>query len=93
MRGIRRHPSQQRAARLAAPGGGGYAAPSQVSGGQASPPAVAVMPVAQVLVYGTAPGYVTVAYRGLQPLWAPDGETILSTAPGRWGQLAAAGRP
>lgn len=92
MRGIRRHPSQQRAARFASPGLGGQA-PSQVAGGQASPPAVAVMPAAEVLTYGTAPGYVTIAYRGLAPLWAPDGETILATAPGRWAQLRAAGRP
>lgn len=92
MRGIRRHPSQQRPARFAAPGQGGYA-PAAVTGGQASPPAIAVMPVAQVLAYNTAPGYVTLAYRGMAPLWAPDGETILATAPGRWGQLRAAGRP
>lgn len=53
-----------------------------------------VMPLAQVLVY-PAPGgtYSTLAYRGLAPVYTPDGAAVPASQPGRWGQLAAAGRP
>jgi len=70
---------------------GGY---SQVSGGMASPPSVSVMPLAQVLVYPHPGGwYSTLAYRGLHPIFTASGEAVPASAPGRWGQLAAAGRP
>lgn len=100
MRGVRR--VNHGRARLAQPAMGArqfqpvtQAETGAVAGGQASPPAVAVMPMAEVLVYPdpATSGYSTVAYRGLHPVWAPDGETILARAPGRWGQLRAAGRP
>lgn len=52
-----------------------------------------VMPLAQVVVSPSLPGYVTVGYRGVDPIWAPDGGTIPATSPGRWAQLVAAGRP
>lgn len=97
MRGIRR--TNHGRARLTRPGTmpayQPVASSPGVAGGQASPPAVAVMPMAEVLVYPdpAASGYSTVAYRGMAPIWAPDGETILARSPGRWGQLRAAGRP
>jgi hypothetical protein len=53
-----------------------------------------VMPIAQVLVYPAAvQGYSVIAYHELVPIWAPGGEAIPASMPGRWGQLAAAGRP
>jgi len=67
---------------------------SQVTGGQASPPAVAVMPLAQVLVYPHPGGtYATIAYQGLAPIYTADGAAVPATAPGRHAQLYAAGRP
>src|SRR5215472_8817008 len=69
----------------------GYA---PVHGGEASPRGPMTMPLAQVL---TGPvnstGYSTVAYKGLDPIWAADGAAIPASAPGSWGQLHAAGRP
>lgn len=68
---------------------------SQLSQGAASPGGVPMMmPLAQVLVY-PAPGgtYSTIAYRGVAPIFTPDGAAVPATQPGRWGQLAAAGRP
>lgn len=65
-----------------------------VTGGAASPSAVSVMPLAQVMVYPhPGEGYSSVAYRGLAPIYSADGAAVPSTSPGRWGQLAAAGRP
>jgi hypothetical protein len=67
---------------------------SQVTGSHASPDAAGVMPLAQVLVYPyPGAGYSTLAYRGLAPVYTADGAAVPATAPGRWGQLAAAGRP
>ena len=67
---------------------------SQVSGGQASPPAVGVMPLAQVSVYPHPGGtYVTLAYQGLAPIYTADGAAVPATAPGRYAQLYASGRP
>lgn len=69
---------------------------AQVSGSAASPPAVDVMPLAQVTVY-PAPGgeYATIAYQGLAPIYTsgPNRRPIPATSPGRWGQLVSAGRP
>lgn len=64
-----------------------------VSGGQASPPSVMVMPVALVTVQPTSSQYVTAGMQDLAPVWTTDGAAIPATAPGRWGQLRAAGRP
>ena len=67
---------------------------SQVTGGAASPPAVSVMPLAQVQVYPEpGGGYSTIAYRGLAPVFTADGAAVPATSPGRWAQLRAAGRP
>lgn len=63
-------------------------------GGAASPAAVGVMPLAEVLVYPEPGGdYATVAYRGLSPIFTPGGEAVPASAPGRWDQLALAGNP
>lgn len=65
-----------------------------VGGGQASPGGTpTTMPLAQVLVQPAQSGYVTVAYRGMTPIWTTDGAAVPAVTPGRWGQLAAAGRP
>lgn len=64
-----------------------------LAGGSASPPAVMVMPVARVLVGPTTSPYVTVGMEDLTPIWTADGAPIPASAPGRWGQLRAAGRP
>lgn len=69
---------------------------SQVTGGDASPPAVAVMPLAQVLVYPHPGGtYSTIAYQGLAPIYTagPNRRPVPASSPGRWGQLVSAGRP
>lgn len=75
-----------RPSRVTAPGG--------VSGGAASPSAPGTMPLAEVLVFPEPGGtYATVAYRGLSPVFTPDGAAIPASAPGRWAQLRMAGRP
>lgn len=53
-----------------------------------------VMPLALVSVTA-APGgqYATIAYQDLPPIFTADGAAVPARAPGRWGQLAAAGRP
>ena len=71
---------------------------SPVTGGAASPSAVSVMPLAQVMVYPhPGAGYSTVAYRGLSPIYTSGslggGAAVPASSPGRWGQLIAAGRP
>ena len=73
----------------------GYTPVGAVTGGQASPGGTPmVMPMSQVLVYPQPGGdYMTLAYRGLRPVFTADGAAIPASAPGRWGQLAAAGRP
>jgi hypothetical protein len=73
-------------------------APAQTSGGVtgevSSPAAVGVMPLAAVTVYPEPGGqYSTIGYQGLAPIFAPGGEAIPATSPGRWAQLVAAGRP
>jgi hypothetical protein len=76
------------------PAGGGPApAAARVSGSAASPPAVMEMPLQLVTVQaGTSP-YVTVGSQDLVPIYTSDGAAIPATAPGRWAQLRAAGRP
>lgn len=63
------------------------------AGSAASPPSVQVMPLAQVVIRQTGSQYVTAGMEDLTPIWTPDGAGIPATAPGRWGQLTAAGRP
>jgi hypothetical protein len=74
------------------PSGGGTAAPAG-GGSAASPPSVMVMPVALVQVQPASSPYVTAGMQDLTPIWSPDGMPVPATAPGRWGQLRAAGRP
>lgn len=64
-----------------------------VHGGNASPPAMMVMPVSVVRVVPATSPYVTVGMEELAPIWTTDGAAVPSVAPGRWGQLRAAGRP
>jgi hypothetical protein len=64
-----------------------------VTGGTASPPSVQVMPLSQIIVRPASSQYVTVGMEDLTPIWTPDGAGIPASAPGRWGQLRAAGRP
>lgn len=64
-----------------------------VTGGQASPAAVQVMPIARVLVGPTTSQYVSLGVEDLTPIWTTDGAPIPASAPGRWAQLCAAGRP
>jgi len=79
--------------------GGQNATPGQSAGykplgsGHASPPSVMVMPLALVTVHPATSPYVTVGMQDIAPIWATDGAAVASTAPGRWGQLRAAGRP
>ena len=64
-----------------------------VTGGAASPQAIMVMPVSRVTVGPTVSPYVTLGMDELVPIWSADGAAIPATAPGRWAQLKAAGRP
>jgi hypothetical protein len=64
-----------------------------VTGSAASPPAVMQMPLAQVIIQPTSSQYVTVGAQELVPIWTTDGAAVPGTAPGRWDQLRAAGRP
>jgi hypothetical protein len=67
---------------------------AQVTGSAASPAAPDVMPLAQVLVYPEpGSGYSTIGYQGLVPIYTADGAAVPASSPGRWGQLAMAGRP
>lgn len=68
---------------------------SSVTGGAASPGgAPMVMPLSLVSVYPQPGGeYSTLTYQGLQPMFTADGAVIPATAPGRWGQVIAAGNP
>lgn len=89
---------RNRVARMGSNQASAQAGFSPVTGGAASPPAVAVMPLAQVQVYPHPGGdYSTIAYRGLSPIFTTGGlgggAAVPATSPGRWGQLAAAGRP
>jgi hypothetical protein len=72
-------------------------APTQatVSGGSASPQGSPdVMPLALVTVYPQPGGqYSTLGYQGLAPIFTADGAAVPATSPGRWAQLAMAGRP
>lgn len=63
------------------------------SGSAASPPSVMTMPLQQVIVTPAKSGYVTVGSEDLVPIWTTDGAGVPASAPGRWGQLRAAGRP
>jgi hypothetical protein len=69
------------------------AVPAAVSGSAASPPSVMTMPLQLVTVTPAQSQYVTLGAQDLTPIWGPMGEGIPATAPGRWGQLRAAGRP
>jgi hypothetical protein len=69
-----------------------------VTGGNASPAAADVMPLALVTVYPEPGGqYSTIAYQGLVPIFTSGslggGAAVPATSPGRWAQLRAAGRP
>jgi hypothetical protein len=66
---------------------------SKVTGSHASPPSVMVMPLALVTVQPATSPWVMVGMEDLAPIWTTDGGPIPATAPGRWGQLRAAGRP
>lgn len=61
--------------------------------GQASPPSVMVMPLALVTVQPNTSPWVMVGMEDTAPIWTTDGGPVPATAPGRWGQLRAAGRP
>jgi hypothetical protein len=67
----------------------------QISGGGAASPGGTpmTMPLSRVVTSVPAGQYVTLGYATVPPLWTTDGAAVPSTAPGRWGQLAAAGRP
>jgi len=60
----------------------------------ATPPAVQVMPL-QAVVVGPTTGtdYVTLGMQEMTPIFTTDGAAIPATAPGRWQQVKAAGRP
>ncbi len=79
--------------------GGQNATPGTAAGykplgsGNASPPSVMMMPAALVTVQPTSSWYVTAGMQDLAPIWTTDGAAVPATAPGRWGQLRAAGRP
>lgn len=64
-----------------------------VTGGAASPPSVMVMPLARVVTQETSSQYVTLGMEDLAPVWTTDGAAVPASAPGRWGQLAAATGP
>jgi hypothetical protein len=72
---------------------GGRPVQAAVSGSAASPPAVMQMPLQQVTVSPARSSYVTVGAEDLVPIWTTDGAPVPASAPGRWGQLRAAGRP
>lgn len=98
MSGKARHPKHRMPARLK--GGGnlgnpaGGAAVTPVSGSEASPSGTPmIMPLQVISVYPASGQYVTIGSGEYTPLYAPDGETIPGTAPGRWDQLMQAGRP
>ena len=77
-----------------APAGGGSAQPgARVSGSAASPPSVMQMPLQLVTVQPARSPYVTVGSQELVPIFTSDGAAVPATAPGRWAQLRAAGRP
>ncbi len=50
------------------------------------------MPVSVVIVSAAQGQYVTLGSMEYSPLFTTDGAVIPAVAPGRWGQLAAAGR-
>ena len=64
-----------------------------VTGGQASPASVQVMPISLVQVGPTTSPYVHLGVEDLTPIWTTDGAPVPASAPGRWAQLRAAGRP
>lgn len=89
-----KHRLPARIARQAGSNAAAQAAMNPVTGGAASPGGVPMtMPLQQVIVQQTSDQYVTVGSQELEPIWAPDGETIPATGSGRWGQLIAAGNP
>lgn len=58
----------------------------------ASPPGPMVMPMQAVTVGPTSSQYVTLGQQDLVPIITADGAPLPATAPGRWGQVRAAGR-
>lgn len=52
-------------------------------------------PLARVEYHGLDDGQYAMAYDDLHPIYTtdPSGAPLPATAPGRWGQVAAAGRP
>lgn len=72
----------------------GQAAHSQsaLSGQHPAVPGPMVLPLSVVSVYPSDSNYVTLAMQDLAPLTTADGAMVPVTAPGRWDQLALAGR-
>src|ERR1700748_2902339 len=59
----------------------------------ASPPGPMVMPMPAVIIGPVTGQYVSVGAVEMVPIFTADGAAIPATAPGRWAQLRAAGRP
>jgi len=60
----------------------------------AAPPGTPMyLPVQVVTVSPFASGYVTLGAQDLAPLITADGAMVPAAGPGRWAQLAMAGRP
>jgi hypothetical protein len=55
-------------------------------------PGPMLLPLASVTVYPTDSNYVTLAMQDMAPLFTADGAMVAATGPGRWDQLAQAGR-
>ena len=55
-------------------------------------PGPMLLPVTAVTVHPTSNNYVTLAMQDLAPLFTADGAMVPATGPGRWDQLAQAGR-
>jgi hypothetical protein len=51
-----------------------------------------LLPLASVTVNPTSSNYVTLAMQDMAPLTTADGGMVPATGPGRWDQLAQAGR-
>ena len=69
------------------------AATSQVmAGGHPAVPGPMVLPLPVITVYPAGQNYVTLAMQDLAPIYTPDGAMVPATAPGKWDQLAQAGR-
>ena len=69
----------------------GMAAAAHPDPGQAS--GIMAAPVALVTVQPVDNNYVTLAMQELAPIFTADGAAVAATSPGKWDQLALAGRP